>query len=103
MSHRSFISSPACPLSHHHFTLCFADSASSSRHKSSFLTAFLSLVLHPRSFQSFSHSVMPFWTYCESVKNSTSHGSFNALSPSTAAVSSILLLVVAATAPLISL
>ena len=84
-SQRSFISWPACPLSHFHVIWCLDDSTSSSFQSCSFLTGFLSFVFHPRTFQSFSHSEIPFRTYCESVKNSTSQGSFSAFSPSTAA------------------
>ena len=56
--------------------------------------AFLSDVRQPFRFQFAIHFVIPFFTYCESVTISTSQGSRRSVSPFTAAVSSMRLLVV---------
>ena len=72
-------------------------------HMVTFITGCLLLVLQPLAFHDASQLVIPFRTYCESVKNWTSQPSFNALSASTAACSSMRLLVVAGEPPEISL
>ena len=46
---------------------CCAASASSSRHRSAFLTGLLSAVFQPLRFQPWIQVSMPFFTYCESV------------------------------------
>ncbi len=46
---------------------CRAAAVSSSRHRSAFLTGFLSAVFQPLRFQPWIHVSMPFFTYCESV------------------------------------
>ena len=66
-SARSLPSCPACPRTQCQLTLCRAAAVSSCCHKSTFLTGCRSAVRHPRRFQLFTHSVMPFCTYCESV------------------------------------
>src|ERR1700736_3497295 len=92
----------AWPLVQTHRVLCRATSSSSSRQRSLLITGFLALVSQFRFFQAWIHSVMPFFTYSESVITSTSHGSLMARSPSMAAVSSIRLLVVWGAQPNIS-
>ena len=47
--------------------VCCCANTSSKRHKSSFLTGFLSAVRQLRAFQPIIHSEMPFCTYTESV------------------------------------
>src|SRR5438445_1349486 len=98
-SARSFSGCPACPFTQCHAMRCSLARRSSSRHRSKFFTGFLSAVRQPRRFQSCSHSLMPFWTYCESVYTATSHGGFRDSSARITAVSSIRLLVVLGSPP----
>ena len=98
-STRSLPGSPAWPLTHCQVRVCGAAAWSSCSHRSWFLTGFLSAVRQPRAFQDGSHSVMPLITYCESVCTVTRVGRFKAARPMMAAVSSMRLLVVAASDP----
>ena len=74
-SARSFSGVPGMP-SHPVPVGCCARAASrsSSSHRSTFLTGFLSAVFQPRRFHDAIHSLMPFCTYCESVYRSTVAG-----------------------------
>ena len=66
-SARSLNSSPAWPLTQSHWTSWRAAAASSRRHRSSFLTGFLSAVRQPLRFHRSSQPVTPPRRYCESV------------------------------------
>ena len=102
-SARSFSTWPACPRTQCQCTSWRVRAASSRCHRSAFLTGVLSAVLQPLRFQPWIHSLMPFLTYSESVCRSTREGLFSASSAEIAAISSMRLLVVAASPPQISL
>src|SRR5262249_31418543 len=70
-SARSFSGCPAWPFTQYQLTRCGAAARSRRCHRSTFFTGFLSAVRQPRRFQLGSHSLMPFWTYWESVWTST--------------------------------
>jgi len=57
-SARSFSGWPACPFTQCQLTRCLPATRSSSCHKSTFFTGFLSAVRQPRRFQSGSHSLI---------------------------------------------
>src|SRR6185503_2043243 len=67
LSARSFSGWPACPFTQCHSISWREAARSSSCHRSTFLTGFLSAVSQPRRFQLAIHSEMPFITYSESV------------------------------------
>src|SRR2546423_802052 len=72
----------------------------SLRHKSELTTGFRFEFFQPFEAHFVSQpSVKAWWTYCESVWMSTSQGTFSASRPFIAAVTSIRLLVVSASAP----
>jgi len=93
-SARSLPSTPACPGTQRHSIWCRAASEASRCHRSRFFTGLPLAVFQPRFCHCASHSVMPSFTYCESVWITTWLGRFTAASASITAVSSIRLLVV---------
>ena len=95
----SFSTWPEWPRTQTHSTAWAALTASSRSHRSRFRTGWRSAVRHPAAFQRGTHSVIPRWTYCESVDRRTRLGRVSAASPSIAAVNSMRLLVVSPTPP----
>ena len=84
-SARSFIASPAWPLTQRQSISWRSAASSRRRHRSSFLTGFLSAVRQPLRFQLWIQPVTPPRRYCESVCSSTRHGRVSASSAAIAA------------------
>src|SRR5258706_15614718 len=71
----------AWPLVQTQLVLWRLTSSSSSCHRATLSTGFLSLFFQPFRFHAWIHWVMPFFTYSASDTTSTSHGSLTATRP----------------------